>query len=373
MPRPYNTQDRASPAGRACPARRKAAPSVCRDTTAIRPMKLPLNVDVTDCADWPPGFPDRVELAITVCLPDQLKTYKNPIALFAFPGGGYSRHYFDLDLSHLPGCERASYSQVDHHLAHCIIVVTCDHLYVGNSTTTEQPGLITLDLLTAANAAMVNSVSRRLTDGTLLGAAGPIANLCSVGLGQSMGGAITIATQADHGCFDAIAVLGHGVYGSVAIRPEDLSELPARLTFSDNEPDTQLPQLPSMRDLWYAPDVPQAIIDEDTQGGYPVRHTTPVYGSLTIPPCALDFVTPNFLESRAANISSPVFLGYGDTDVMAEPEREPMAYRSAASIEVAEFPAMRHMHNFASTREQLWDKLVEWMRELPLKSTENEM
>jgi len=102
-----------------------------------------------------------VELATTVCLPDQPRSGKQPIVLFAFPGGGYFRHYFDLDLSHLPGCEGASYSQADHHLASGIIVVTCD------------------------------------------------------------------ATQAAHGCFDAIAVLAHGAHGSVAVRPEDFDGLSA--------------------------------------------------------------------------------------------------------------------------------------------------
>ena len=327
-------------------------------------MKIPLKLDVTACTDWPQGFPDRVELATTVCIPDRFKSGKRPIVLYAFPGGGYSRHYFDLDFSHLPGCEGASYSQVDHHLARGLIVVTCDHLHVGESTRARQPSLITLELLTAANAAMVDTVSRQLADGTLAEAAEPIAELCPVGLGQSMGGAITIATQAAHGCFDAIAVLGYGVHGTVAVRPEDVDGLSAdgRLTFSDKSRGTEPP---SMRELWYAADVPQAIIDEDTKGGYPIRQTTPVYGSLTFPPCALSFTAPGFLETRAASVSVPVFLGYGDIDVLGEPEREPFAYRSAASVEAAEFAAMGHMHNFAGTRRQLWDRLVAWMQELP--------
>lgn len=312
-----------------------------------------------------------MELAVTVCLPDQIKAGKQPIILYAFPGGGYSRHYFDLDLSHLPGCEEASYSQVDHHLAGRIIVVTCDHLHVGESTRTRQPQLITLDLLIAANAAMVGTVSRRLADGTLAETAEPIAEFRSVGLGQSMGGAIAIATQADHGCFDAIVILGYGVRGSIAVRPEDIDELSAdgSLTFSDKR---QSAELPSMREIWYAADVPQGIIDEDTKGGYPIRQTTPVYGSLTFPPCALGFVAPGFLETKAANISVPVFVGYGDRDVLAEPQREPFVYRSAASVKAAKFPTMGHMHNFASTRRQLWDELVAWMQELPCESVDDD-
>ncbi len=321
-------------------------------------MKVPLKVDVTACADWPRGFPSTVELAVTVCLPDRLKADDQPIAVFAFPGGGYSRHYFDLDLSHLSGCEQASYSQVDHHLANGIIVVTCDHLHVGESTTTHQPELITLDTLAAASAAMVTSVSSKLADGTLIESVEALGGLRCIGLGQSMGGAITIATQAAHACFNAVAVLGFAVYGSIAVRPDNLDGFAIdELTFSDTKRDDEPP---TMREVWYASDVPQAIIDDDTKGGYPVRRTAPAYGSLTIPPCALAFITPGFLEPQAACISVPVFLGYGDTDVLAEPTREPLAYRNAASIEVAEFPSMGHMQNFAGTREQLWDRLIEW-------------
>ena len=111
--------------------------------------------------------------------------------------------------------------------------------------------------------------------------------------------------------------------------------------------------------------MPRVIIDEDTKGGYPVRQTTPVYGSFAIPPCALNFIAPGFLASKAAKISVPVFIGYGDADVLAEPDHEPAAYRSGASLEAARFATMGHMHNFASTRQQLWDKLVAWMQELP--------
>ena len=125
-----------------------------------------------------------------------------------------------------------------------------------------------------------------------------------------------------------------------------------------------------MRELWYTADVPQAIIDEDTTGGYPVRQTTPVYGSLTIPPCALNSIAPGFLASKAAKISVPVFIGYGDADVLAEPDHEPATYCGAASVEAARFAMMVHMHNFASTRQQLWDKLVAWMHELASERAE---
>ncbi len=321
--------------------------------------KKALTIDISDATEWPQSFPDRVELAVTLCMPDADKLLNEPVVLFCFPGGGYARHYYDLDLSHLPGCENESYSQVDAHLANGFIVVTCDHLCVGESTVPADPTEISLDHLTVANAAMVGTVERRLEQGEFGELGGPIR---SIGIGQSMGGGITIGTQGDHACFEAVAVLAHGVSGSVPIRPEDFTELTDEgLAFVENEGQGELP---TIQELWYRPDVPQSIVDEDMGGGYPVRKTTPIYGSLTIPPCAFRFIEPGFLAEHAARITSPVLIGYGDRDVLAYPEREPAAFSNAREVTVKQIPNMGHMHNFGSTRKQLWNEIETWIGSL---------
>ena len=324
--------------------------------------KLPLAIDITHCAEWPQEFPDRVEMAVTVCLPDTDHLSINPIVAFASPGGGYTRQYYDLDLSHLPGCKQGDYSQVNHHLARGLVVVTCDHLCVGESTVPPSMESVTVETLATANAAMVEQTVRGLENGTLIEDLAFSPSMV-IGVGHSMGGAINVVTQSDYACFDAIAILGCGLWGGRARRPEGLEELFGEddLPFVEAEPGSELL---SMKEIYYQSDVPQAIIDEDTQGGYPLRRTAPAYGSLTLPPCVVDIVAPGVLVEKASNIRTPVFLGYGDRDILAEPEREPSAYENAHSVSVEEIASMGHMHNFASSRHELWDRVVNWARSL---------
>ena len=56
-----------------------------------------------------------------------------------------------------------------------------------------------------------------------------------------------------------------------------------------------------------------------------------------------------------------MFLGFGDSDVSTDPSREPTGCRLSRHITVATFPDMAHMHNFADTRELLWQVLDDWL------------
>ncbi len=49
--------------------------------------------------------------------------------VFAMPGGGYSRGYFDMEFEGHSG-----YSQAAHHVERGLVVVSIDHLGVGEST-----------------------------------------------------------------------------------------------------------------------------------------------------------------------------------------------------------------------------------------------
>jgi hypothetical protein len=64
-----------------------------------------LRIDVSAAV----SLPGRHELATTVYLPDPFKLGKTPVIMFAVPGGGYSRRYFDMQF---PG--HLGYSQVEH-------------------------------------------------------------------------------------------------------------------------------------------------------------------------------------------------------------------------------------------------------------------
>jgi pimeloyl-ACP methyl ester carboxylesterase len=109
-------------------------------------------------------------------------------------------------------------------------------------------------------------------------------------------------------------------------------------------------------------DVPADILQADMSGGYPLRRTVPPFGSGTIPTCALQMMSPGFVTEEAAAITVPVLVGVGERDVRPEPLLEAKAFSSARDVSVYVVPRMAHMHNFASTRLQLWDRIVNWSR-----------
>jgi len=61
-----------------------------------------------------------------------------------------------------------------------------------------------------------------------------------------------------------------------------------------------------------------------------------------------------------ASITVPVLVALGERDVAADPKGEPRAYQSATSVDLYTCPRMGHMHNFAGTRELLWQRIDTW-------------
>src|ERR1700733_2835035 len=159
--------------------------------------KIELSVDVSEAA----GFDQPQHLAGTLFLPEALSAGR-PIVIFASPGGGYSRHYFDM---HFPG--RAGYSEAEYHTGRGIVFVAMDHLGVGDSSTDRMDDL-TVETIADANHAFVQNVLLRLAAGPLEDGFPPINNPFVVGIGQSMGGGITMIMQGRHRTFHAIAPLG---------------------------------------------------------------------------------------------------------------------------------------------------------------------
>ena len=286
-------------------------------------------------------------LAVDVHLPDSgVALASPPVVFFAGPGGGYSKRYFDLVLIGHDG-----YSQAEYHTARGHIVVAYDHLAVGSSTVPPNAAA-TREEVAAATAAVVDDVTGRIVAGTLSELLDPIDSPIRVGVGQSMGGCLTVVTQARHRCFDAIAILGFSAIRTV-IRSVPGQKIDA---FSPE----------AVRYAWYWDDTPDDIVEQDIAGGYPVRESTPPWGSSTIPsfanvyPGGVD--SAGFIREEAAIIDVPLLLVTGERDVVVDPLSEPAAYASAFDVTVLEIPKMAHMHNFASTREVLWRRLDGWAR-----------
>jgi hypothetical protein len=98
---------------------------------------LELKVDVSSAV----AMPGPLHIAATVFLPDPAKLTSPPVAIFGFPGGGYSKGYYDL---HPPG--HSGYSEVEHHVKRGFIFVAADHLGVGASSIPDLTAL-TIEML----------------------------------------------------------------------------------------------------------------------------------------------------------------------------------------------------------------------------------
>ncbi len=318
--------------------------------------KFDLNIDVTKAASLGSG---PVAMAATVHMPDIASLPARPTVVFACPGGGYGRGYFDMRFE-----AREGYSQAEHHAAHGVILVGIDHIGVGDSSAVDL-GKIQFENLAAGHDACCREILQRLTEGSIAAAVPPVTPAVAIGIGQSMGGCVTVLTQAGHQTFDGIGVLGYSAIRTRLPQRSEAHEAADQDAVKGIQRGTATPTVDkvTMADYVYPfhwEDVPKDILDADMSGGYPVRKTCPPFGSNRTPNCAIQMMLPGVISGEAAAIEVPVFVGNGERDVCPDPRAEPTAYLRSNLILTLVFERMAHMHNFASTRRILWDRLVEW-------------
>jgi len=296
-------------------------------------------------------------VAATVHLPDDLVSSaasgRPRTVLVGFPGGGYNRRYYDLDL---PGHD--GYSQARYHLAAGRVFVACDHLGVGDSDTPDRP--LDYDAVARANMHAAREILGRLRDGSLADGVPPVNVTAAAAVGQSFGGFLLIIGQAADPVFDGIGILGYS-----ALDPQ--TPWPAPLTLDDvlnlrggNGRDHP------MRPWFHYDDVPEDIMlaDMTKQAGTlysgapwstPVNPGGPAVQRNRVPR------TVGVVAADAARIAVPVLAACGEVDVVADPWGEPGGYRGSAHVTMAVIGRMAHMHNFASSRRELWDVIDDWL------------
>ncbi|MFA7602380.1 MAG: hypothetical protein WCY29_05165 [Novosphingobium sp.] len=284
-------------------------------------------------------------LAATIHLPEAMEPGRPVPVLAALPGGGYTRHYFDL--------REPGYSQAAYHVARGVAVVAIDHLRVGDSDIPEL-GEASLDACAAANHAVLQAILGRLREGTLDPDLGPVTPAAVIGAGQSMGGHIGLLMQANHRSFDGLALLGSSV---VATR------LPARepgrevCLLGKPDPAAGLAALAGFdfRFAFHWDDVPERFAEADI-AGQRGSGPLPYWRSATTPDAAGGLLPAHFAGAAAA-VTVPTLLAMGERDVCQDGLRELAAFMSARDLALFVAPKMAHMHNFAGTRELLWRRL----------------
>ena len=120
------------------------------------------------------------------------------------------------------------------------------------------------------------------------------------------------------------------------------------------------------RRCFHFDDVPEDIVAEDLLG-FPAQIGVPIpaWGT-SFMPGGPNFapgrgpLAPNIVAAEAASIAVPVFIANGEIDVCPDPLTEPSAYRESPDVATMVLPRASHMHNFAGTREILWQRLEHW-------------
>jgi pimeloyl-ACP methyl ester carboxylesterase len=322
-------------------------------------QRIELQLDVSDPLRKARG---TRSLAASVYLPEASALGAAPVVMFAIPGGGYSRGYFDMSFA-----GHAGYSQAEHHTARGLVFIAIDPLGVGASSL-EGLDAITFGDLAASYDSAVRQLLERVRGGTLAGGFPALPRVTAIGIGQSMGGCVTILTQARHRTFAAIAPLGYSaIHTQLPQRTEAArTSTAAGFVFQPGasvDASTIAKTTATVFDYVYPfhwEDVPKDILDADMAGGYPLRKVCPPFGSATIPPCAVTMMFPGAVKEDAASIDVPVLVGAGERDVCPDPHAEPAAYRRARDVGLFIVPRMAHMHNFAGTRRLLWERLLHW-------------
>jgi hypothetical protein len=305
-------------------------------------------MDVT--AALPLGAAEEpVEIAATL-IADPQAVADRPVVLVGIPGGTYHRRYWDL---RPPG--RAGYSMAAWLAARGVVFVACDYLGGGDSSRPVDGDFMTLEVCADAAHEVYQQVRAGLEEGTLTPLLPALADPVYVGIGQSLGGYITIMQQGKYADYPGI-----GVFGASPRRHEGLpAEERRRAITADNAKTAEAAEIPAyhgasretLARIFHIPGVAEdLLVYDEAQCHTLISRVT-----------ATDAVTPGIGKRFADRITLPVFLAFGDTDVSQDPRAEPSGYPRSGDITLVVMPRMGHMHNFADTRELLWERFYGWL------------
>jgi pimeloyl-ACP methyl ester carboxylesterase len=317
------------------------------------------NVDVDVTGALPPGSAEAAFVTTTIVVDPELLP-ERPTVILAVPGGTYHRRYWDLQP---PG--RSGYSQAEHFAAHGIVFIAEDYFGGGDSTRPADGDFIGLEMQADVAHEVLGQVRKRLQSGELVPGVGPFPDANYVGIGQSLGGFITMIQQGRYDDYPGVGIFGASPLLVAGTREQpdwDAMSIAQRRQWimADNARQSGIEgELPAYhgapreqyRGIFHVLDVPDDL----------VRYDEAECHTLIPRMSGVDGMTPGFAQPFADQISCPVFLAFGEHDVSADPRREPSAYPASSDITMVVIPNMAHMHNFADSRLTLWERFRSWL------------
>lgn len=275
--------------------------------------------------------------------------------LYCLAGGGCSTGYFDLDVDGTSG-----YSMAEHAAAAGAVVVALDHLGVGASDSVDDLCTVTPTRLAACHHRAVSDVVARLRAGELTDGLPAIERPLVVGLGHSMGGMLAAVQQARHRSFDALVLLGTGgglpevlTDDERSVAGPDLGSIEAeiarlaRLRFA---PGSTVERRRPRLGTFFTDDVPAAVREAFAAQAVPL-----------LPVCALTSMIPCSAHAERAAVTVPVFLGFGDHDLLDDYLGTLAQYRSVTDAALFVLTGSGHCHHQAAGRRVLWDRVLAWV------------
>jgi hypothetical protein len=321
-----------------------------------------LRIDVTKAVHGA----SKVDVAATIVAD---RTFDGPrIVAFGYPGGGYTRVYFDLIHPDLGG----EGGQATYHASRGWVFISCDQFGGGNSTPLP-PEIAGLEDTARAMHVGVADTLDRLRAGTLVSQLDPIETSAVIGLGHSLGAMQLIVQQSRWTTFDALAILGFSAIHTVVPTSGGAIETP--------NVDPNLAAQP-LAEAWAGPlvddpaniswahhmeDVPAALVEADTSVGFPIRVASvlPPWVSSTFPPFAAVAQYPGIVGIDASSVECPVMIGVGSRDVVPNFRAEATAYHRSTHVTLVQVPNSAHIHNFSGGRELFWRSIQLWGDAIP--------
>jgi pimeloyl-ACP methyl ester carboxylesterase len=345
----------------------------------VTPTQIPMAADAASgvgpraSGSWPSGtasidsfrtdsgisLPDEGQLDMNVEIHFPQHLAEPAVLLVCLPGGGMSRRFFDLVPPEPQEPGDASFSFARQMAAHGFIVALIDHLGIGESSRPKDGFALSGDVLSRAAHRVLGAIKTQVQahyDQDLV-------PLCTVGVGHSMGGMITVLQQAQHHSFQAIALLGFSTHGLPQYVPQPQHTL-AR------DPEALRAQLPELAKRMFKEPYPYMKRTPESRGMFAgnradargIAALQSLRKEPILPLPSWHSMLPGNVAHEAASIDVPVFLGVGDRDIVGPPEDAPSAFPHSPGVELQVMHDTGHSLFLFEARLALFEALAVWTR-----------
>ena len=324
-------------------------------------IRVSRRVDVADAVD----LPAPCEVALDVVAPRSFEPGLPPLALCCLPGGYLTRRYYDLDAE-----GDSSYSFSAFMAERGFVTVALDHLGSGESSKPEDPDELSLARVADANRFAMQTVLTEIEAGSLHPKIPPQDTLASVGVGHSLGSALSVVQQARSPSHDALLLFSFSTGGF-----EDFL-LPGEREFA-NRPEEAIENLPRLARARFESPYPR-VGGRTTRGREEAfaTGTAEKAGVRALKKCGTNLVAqpglltmiPGGYAPFAADIEVPVFVATGDHD-LTDPLDANLCFPKAREFVAYQLDDSWHCHNVARTRHLLWERSANWIRSVVNEGT----